>query len=458
MNLPLLILLFVLFFLIILSYSFKNLDFVAISLLCMFFGATVVGLNLGVEFEDFINMVEWQAIIIILSMSIITKIAQDSNVLEYVAVKLFRLSRGNQTVFLYLLCIITTLLAAIITDVVVVLILAPVVVRLCHFLKIRSGTYLLGMTICINIGSIITPFSSGENIIISTAFFIDTAYFIENFWIFSFFLLFATIYLIDRFLLSKEPKIEDQQKRFVLELVDADIMIKNKKMFYFNSFAILITIFLFAVLPLLYLTAIISALILVLVNRRYTKKFMANLLKDIEWEIIFFFISLYIIVGSLRLAGFKEIFTSIPFEIMNPALVAFIFLIFISIVSGIVANTPTALIFIPIIQTLIDDFSFPAVPLLFSFIIAINIGGNLIPQGAAADMMTLKVAQDSGVENLSYKRLLRTGAFFALIHIGLSLLYLLTLLNDIFLMLFYILIPTLGILIFLPYIKKRRKK
>ncbi|MCJ7651169.1 MAG: hypothetical protein MUP85_21370, partial [Candidatus Lokiarchaeota archaeon] len=166
MDLPLLILLFLMFFLIILSYSFKDLDFVAISLLCMFYGATITGLKLGLELNDFISMVNWEAILIILSMSIITKIAQDSNVLEFVAVKLFKISRGNQTTFLYLLCIITTLLAAVITDVVVVLILAPVVVRLCHFLKIRSGTYLLGMTICINIGSIITPFSSGENIII----------------------------------------------------------------------------------------------------------------------------------------------------------------------------------------------------------------------------------------------------------------------------------------------------
>jgi Na+/H+ antiporter NhaD/arsenite permease-like protein len=457
MELPLLILLFLLFFLIILSYSFKDLDFVAISLLCMFYGATVTGLKLGIKFENFINMVEWQAIIIILSMSIITKIAQDSNVLEYIAVKLFRVSRGNQSVFLYLLCIITTLLAAIITDVVVVLILAPVVVRLCHFLKIRSGTYLLAMTICINIGSIITPFSSGENIIISTAFGLSTEYFIQNFWIFSFFLLFVTIYLIDRLLLSKEPKIEDQQKKFVLELVNADIMIKNKKMFYFNSIAIIITILLFAILPLLFLTAIISAMILVLVNRRYTKKSMTTLLKDIEWEIIFFFISLYIIVGCLRLAGFDEIFTGIPFEQMNPALVAFIFLIFISLVSGIVANTPTALIFIPIIQILINDFHFPSVPLLFSFIIAINLGGNLIPQGAAADMMTLKVAQDSGVENLNYKRLLKIGAFFASIHIVLSLLYLLALLNTFFMLIFYLLIPVLIVLIILPHVKKKNK-
>ncbi len=417
MNLPLLILLLVLFIVIIISYSIKGVDFVAISLICMFLGATITGIQLGIGIDEFILDVEWQAIIIILSMSIITKIGQDSNILEYVAVKLFKISRGNRRIFLYLLCTITTLLAAVISDVVVVLILAPVVVRLCHFLKIRAGTYLLGMTVCINIGSIITPFSSGENIIISTAFALDTLYFIQYYWIFSFLLLFLTIFLIDRFLLSKEPEIEEQTKKFVLELVNADIMIKNKKMFYFNSFAIIFTIVLFMILPVLYLTAIIAALILVIVNRSYTKKSMGELLRDIEWEIIFFFISLYVIIGSLLKAGFQEIFIMIPFELLNPILIAFILLILLSVISGFVANTPTALIFIPIIQTLINEFNFPSVPLLFAFIVAINLGGNLIPQGAAADLMTLKVAQDSGVENLGYKRLLKTGFIFALIHL-----------------------------------------
>jgi Na+/H+ antiporter NhaD/arsenite permease-like protein len=423
MDVPLLALLFLLFALIIASYSIANLDFVAISLICMFYGATITGLRNGIGFSSFVGYIEWEAIIIILSMSVITKIAQDSNVLEYVAVKLFKLSRGNRRVFLYLLCVITTLLAAIITDVVVVLILAPVVVRLCHFLKIRSGTYLLGMTVCINIGSIITPFSSGENIIISTAFNLDTAYFFQYYWIFSFLLLFLTIFLIDRYMLSKEPNIDEDQKRFVLELVNADIMIKNKKLFYFNSIAIITTIILFAILPLLYLTAIISALILVLVNKRFTKRSMGELLRDIEWEIIFFFISLYVIIGCLLQAGFRDIFTSIPFGLFDPLLLCIIILISVSLISGFIANTPTALIFIPIIGTLIEDFPIPSVPLLFAFIIAINLGGNLIPQGAAADMMTLKVAQDSGVENLSYKRLLKTGATFALIHIGCALLY-----------------------------------
>ncbi len=434
MDLILLIIILIIFILIILSFSISKIDFVAVSLLGCFVAATITGLVKGIGIETFIGFIEWKAIIIILSMSIITKIAQDSNLLEFLAVKLFKLSKGNRRTFFWLLCIMTTFLAAVISDVVVVLILAPIVIRLCHFLKIRAGTYLLGMTICINIGSIITPFSSGENIIISTAFNLDTLYFIQYYWIFSFFLLFCTIYLLDRFILSKEPKIDEAQKKFVIDLIDTEIMIKNKKMFYFNGIAIIITIVLFGILPLLFLTAMIATLILVLVNRGYTGKSMSDLLKDVEWEILFFFISLYVIVGCLEEAGFGEIFQMIPFGTLNPFVLSFIILIIISALSGVVANTPTALIFIPIITTLIEPvsefnggFGFASVPLFFSLIIGINLGGNFLPSGAACDMMTLKIAQDSGVENFNYKRLLKTGGSFALLHIGISILYLLIL-------------------------------
>ena len=419
MNVPLLITIFIIFVLIIISFSIKDLDFVAISLLGCFIAATITGLIKGLGLDAFIAFIEWEAIIIILSMSIITKIAQDSGILEYIAVKLFKLSKGNQRVFFWLICLVSTLLAAVISDVVVVLIMAPIVIRLCHFLKIRAGTYIMGMTICINIGSIITPFSSGENVIISTAFELNTFYFIQYYWGFSFGLLFITIFLIDRFILSKEPKIEDQQKRFVLDLIDTDVMIKNKKMFYINSIAMITTIVLFVILPLLYLTAVVSALILVLINRKYTKKEMSQLLKDIEWEIIFFFISLYIVIGCLLEAGFQELVGLVPFEKFDTFLLCLLILIVVSLLSGFVANTPTALIFIPIIETLIA-IGFPPIPLLFAFIVGVNLGGNFIPQGAACDMMTLKIAQDSGVENFNYRRLLKTGAIFALIHIACS--------------------------------------
>ena len=423
LNPPLLLFVFIIFVLIIISYMLKDLDFVAIALFLMFLCATVTGLVRGLGIDAFIMFVEWQAIIIILSMSIITKIAADSNIIEYIGVKLFQISKGNQRTFFWLLCIITTLLAAVVSDVVVVLIMAPVVIRLCHFLKIRAGTYLLGMTVCINIGSILTPFSSGENIIISTAFGIDTYFFVIYFWIFSFGLLFLTIFLMDRIILSKEPKIEETQRNLVMDLIDTDVMIKNKKMFYINSIAIIITIALFVILPLLYLTAVISALILVIINRKFTKNKMSDMLKDIEWEMIFFFIALYIVVGCLLEAGFRDLIMLFPFDNFSTFMVCLIILLAVSLLSGAVANTPTALVFIPIVGTLIE-LGFPPIPLLFALIIGVNLGGNFLPQGAACDMMTLKIAQDSGVENFNFKRLTKTGGLFAFIHIMCAILYL----------------------------------
>jgi len=59
----------------------------------------------------------------------------------------------------------------------------------------------------------------------------------------------------------------------------------------------------------------------------------------------------------------------------------------------------------------------PPVPLLFVFLFGIHIGGNIVPQGAAAHIATLKIAENSGVENLDYRRLLIIGFSMTVIHI-----------------------------------------
>lgn len=415
MNIPLLIIIFSIFGIILASYALEGVDFVLISLLGAFIAATITGLVLGIDLKVFLGHVEWQAIIIILSMSLITEIAVESNILEFLAVKLFQIVKGEIRYFFFLLILLTTLLAGIVSDVVVILILAPVIVRLCRHLKVNAGTYLIGMTLSVKIGSIITPFGSSENIIISTYYGLDTLFFIEYLWVFSFILLFLMMYLLDKFLLSKEPKIAPQQKEFMLELVDSDVLVKNKKMFYFNSIAILIIIILFLFLPILYLTAGIGSLILVFINRKFTGESLSEMLKNVDWEIIFFLISLYIIIGSLLEAGFKELFQEFAFGELEPILLYIILFFIISIMSAFVSNTPTTLIFLPIIDTLISG-GVPANPLFFLFIFGIHIGGNLIPQGAIAHMATLEISEKLGVKNLNYRRLLAVGFIMTIIN------------------------------------------
>ncbi len=414
------ILIFIIFIIILVAYSKEKLDFVSISLLGMILCIVIVSLSTSITFEEFINYIEFKALIVILSMQIITQILQESNVLQYVAIRMFRLSRGNQRLFLYIICLTGAILAAVISDVVVALILVPIIIRICNFLKIKAGTYLLALTIVINIGSIFTPFSSGENIIIAQHFQLDTIYFVTYYWLVALILLFLTILFIDILILRKEPKMEFEQSQLIMEILDPSMVITDKKLFIFNGIAFLSIIISFVIIPEIYIVALIAAMIMVLVNNKRGERPLKEILKEINWEIIFFFIALFVVVGCLQIVGIFDLFQLGALQNFNIYIVSLIILLSVSFLSGILANTPTMLLFLPIIDSLIGDYGFSRVPLIFALLVGVNLGGNILPQGAMCDVFTLKMAQENKVENFTFKRLLKNGASFAGIHILIS--------------------------------------
>ncbi len=414
------ILIFIIFVIILVSYSKEKLDFVSISLLGMILCIVIVSLSTPTTFEKFMNYIEFKALIVILSMQIITQILQESNVLEYVAIRMFRLSRGNQRLFLYIICLTGAILAAVISDVVVALILVPIIIRICNFLKIKAGTYLLALTIVINIGSIFTPFSSGENIIIAQHFQLDTIYFVTYYWLIALILLFLTILFIDILILRKEPKMEFEQSQLIMEILDPSMVITDKKLFIFNGIAFLSIIISFVIIPEIYVVALIAAMIMVLVNNKRGERPLKEILKEINWEIIFFFIALFVVIGCLQIVGIFDLFQLGALQNFNIYIVSLIILLIVSFLSGILANTPTMLLFLPIIDSLIVDYNFSPIPLIFALLVGVNLGGNILPQGAMCDVFTLKIAQENKVENFTFKRLLKNGAIFAGIHILIS--------------------------------------
>ncbi len=419
------ILVFAIFIIIIISYSKAKSDFVSISLLGTIACVIIVNITNPTTFDVFIEYIEFKAILIMLSLEIITLIARENNILDWIAIKMLRLSRGNKHLFLILICLTGTLLAAIISDVVVVIILAPILIRICRYLKIKAGTYLLALTIVINIGSIITPFSSGSNIIIAQHYQLDTIYFIVYYWAFSFFLLFITIVLIDLLILKNEPKIDAGNRELIIDLLDPSMVIINKKLFIITGLTFLITIILFIFVSEIWIVSLVSATILVLINNKQGERPLKEIFKEVNWDIYFFFMSLFVIVGCMQIVGAFEIFQFEGIQNFNIFIVSLIILVAVSLISGILANAPATVIFLPVIDSLIGDYNFASVPIIFALLIAVNLGGNILPQGSMCDVFTLKVAQDNNVENLDFKRLLKNGAFFAVIHILISSIFLL---------------------------------
>lgn len=108
----------------------------------------------------------------------------------------------------------------------------------------------------------------------------------------------------------------------------------------------------------------------------------------------------------------------------NEFVLAIVILLTTSVLSGFLDNTPVTVIFIPILSILLNLPEFHRGPLMVAFILGINLGGNFLPQGSAADLMTLQISQDYKVEDLNYKRLFKVGGLFSILHVVLGIGYL----------------------------------
>ena len=122
-------------------------------------------------------------------------------------------------------------------------------------------------------------------------------------------------------------------------------------------------------------------------------------------------------VGLLSEAGLKDLINLLPLQIFPVNFLILILTILVLIVISFLPDTPTALIFIPLVEVLILNNEAYFLPIMISFLVTFNLGGNFLPQGSSCDMLTLQLANDHRVENLNFKRLLKVGALITTLHL-----------------------------------------
>ncbi len=415
MNIPAILLILILFAILMVFFSQDKIDYFPISLIIGSIALVSMILFFNVEEEQILGFINFNTLIFIFSMQIIIYFATQNKVLEYISIKLIHITKGNNRAFFYAICLFTSIIVAFIEDLTLSLIMIPLIYRTCQILKIRSGTYMMGMTITINIGAILTPVSSLKNLIIAKEFGWGFGDFFANMGFLFIIILLPTVYLIDRFILRKEQKPTEQDKKIFLSLINPKIVIRNKK-YFIITVLILISTFFFMILgfePALIAT--ISAAILLLLH--YKKIRFSDLKNDISWELIITFAVLFILSNSLSLFGFSELISSGLLDIINNNIyiAVLITLGISSLLSAFLAGTPVTIILLPIVSVIVGESAFPA-PIIIAFIGGVNLGGNFLPQGSACDLLTLSLAKKYRVANLNYKRLLKNGALFSTIH------------------------------------------
>ncbi|RLI62259.1 MAG: hypothetical protein DRO88_12005, partial [Promethearchaeia archaeon] len=334
-----------------------------------------------------------------------------------------RATKGDHRKFFYLISIISALSASIIADVTISIIFVPLVIRACRILHIKSAPYIFAISFTINIGSLYSPFSSSENVLISAVFGLNFTWFLRSFTLYVFPVLLFTLFLLDILLLRKINPPKEEYKKILLEIMDPSLVVVDRKYFLLNSIMFAMIIFGFLFYPSPWVVALIGALIMSLMNSIY---FTENT-KQIDWKIIFFFIALFLLIGCMKMAGIFDIIGDWVKMILpqNELLAAFTILVMIAVLSGFLAQVPTALVFITLLQNIYgpNPGDVPQL-ILMAFLFGINLGSNFLPQGAACDLMALNLAEKSNVKEFNYKTLLVRGSLVTIMHIVMSSIYL----------------------------------
>lgn len=426
MNPQAIVLILILFGILMIFFSQNKLDYFPFALIIGVIAVVSMRALWNLDELEILGFINFNTLMFIFAIQIIIYFATHNRVLEYIAIKLIHITKGNNRLFFYMICIFTGTIVAFIEDLTLSLILVPLIYRTCRILEIPAGTYLMGMTITINIGAILTPISSLKNLIIGEEFGWGFAEYFANMGILFLITLILTIFLIDRFILKKEEKPTERNKEILLSMLDPNIVIEDKKFFITTIIIILATFVLMFIGFEPSIIAILSAAILLLIHSKNTK--FSDLKSEISWRIIIIFAILFILANSLSHFGFSELISTSLESVIgdNIYFAVLITLGLSSLLSAFFAGTPVTIMLLPIFSAIIGEGFFPN-PIIIAFISGVNMAGNFLPQGSACDLLTLSLAKKYKVVNLDYKRLLKNGSIFAMIHfliiLGYTMLY-----------------------------------
>ncbi|MFX1311892.1 MAG: SLC13 family permease [Promethearchaeota archaeon] len=431
------------FIIVIIALFLEEIDFLTYSMAAMLAAATVTFLfsEEPITLDDFFLAIEWPVIFFLIALFTIVAILEEQSIFQEISLRITKKFSTNTRTFFWVICLISTFSAAFIEDVSVAVIFIPMIINTSEKMKINPTPILLGMTICINLASTLTPFGSAQSILIANDFELTSNWFFTNLGLYFIISTFLTLFLLDYLVLRKnmneiwiphcdefnEPLESNHIEEHEFIILEDSI---EPKIFYRNLGAIFVFFILLILIPNIVFVGLFGMLLFVFINPRRResgkkKPDISYYLKKVDFRLLFFFISLFILVFCFEKAGIIRILDDLIVNIKpnNLFLLSVFILLITSILSGFLDNLPVTVLFIPVIQILVGT-GFASVPLLIAFILGINLGGNFLPQGSAADMMTLELSNKYCVEGMNYKKLLKIGGLFALLHITLGIVYL----------------------------------
>ncbi|TDC81594.1 ArsB/NhaD family transporter [Actinomadura sp. 7K507] len=359
---------------------------------------TVLGLTSGGEvFFSEHEGIDWNVIFLLLGMMIVVGVIKGTGLFEYLAIWAAKRSKGRPYRLLVMLMAITAVASPFLDNVTTIMLVAPVTVVVCNRLRIPAQPYLIAEVLASNIGGAATLIGDPPNIIIASRagltfndFLVHMAPIVV--------VIFVTFVVMSRWIFRKSFTYDERYVEEVMALDERKAITDHKLLA--RCLAVLVLIIVgFSLHSVFHIEPSIVALVGAGVMLLVTKVEVSDVLKEVEWGVLVFFMGLFVMVSGLGHTGVIEsIGTWAADTIGDNYFAAATALVFGSAVLGaFFDNIPYTATMAPIVEGMAAGADpHTADALWWSFALGADFGGNGTAVAASANVVAIGIAARTG--------------------------------------------------------------
>jgi len=339
--------------------------------------------------ERAIEAIDWNVVFLLGSMMVIVAVMIPTGGFQAIAFWIARVSGGNQFLLLAMLGTVVTLLSLLLDNVTTVVIFGPLIVLICELLKVSPIPYLLAAALLSDTGGVATLIGDPPNLMIGSAADIGFNTFLMRMggvvlaaWI-------AILFTL-RLLFWKELSVKPAPVRFA-----TGVHLEDPKTWRLSLGVLALMVLLFVVHRQLnwdaWVVAAVGMLTLFLVGRHLH---LDPYLEKVEYALLLFFISLFVLVGGVEEAHFLHWLGQhiMPFVADN-LLTASLTLLWVSaLLSAAIDNIPFTAAMIPILLGM-EAQGVNVAPLWWCLAMGVGMGGNGTHIGSTANVFIVTLSE-----------------------------------------------------------------
>lgn len=387
------------------------------------FGAVLMIVFQVLPQKQAFNVVDFNTIGLLIGMMIIVIILRKTGIFQYMAIKTAKASGGDPWKIFLMFSIITAIASSLLDNVTTILLIAPVTLVITDTLNLDAFPFLFAEIFAANIGGTATLIGDPPNIMIGGETGLGFLDFLYNLTPIAIVVFIITLVLM-KFIFRKQFKVKEEDKLKVLEF-DEHKAIQNKKLLVQSGIVLGITIIGFILHQALHLEsatiALFGAVLLLLISKLEPDE----VLMEIEWSTVAFFVGLFILVGALEEVGVIRVLAEKLVALTQGDLLitSMLILWFSAIVSAFVDNIPFVATMIPLIQNMQSISGMDVTPLWWSLALGACLGGNGTIVGASANVIAAGMLEKRG-NKIGFVKYMKLAFPLMLVSIIISTIYL----------------------------------